>query len=138
MQEIKKIRIKRPKEKINRNCSYEIFINDRVITTLKSGEDKVIEIVGLNSDTLQAKIQWCGSNKIKTNTLKNNESVEVRGNVIFNRYLLIFCSIIPIIGILISQNREMKILGTILIVTVLILIIGTLTIWRNKWIDLKR
>ena len=135
---MKKIRIKRPKERFNKNCSYEVFINDKIITTLRNGDEKIIEIDEKTSDSLKAKIQWCGSNEIKTDSLKDNESVEISGNVFFNRYLLIFCSLIPIIGILISQNGEMKNLGLILIVTVLILIIGTLTIWKNKWIDLKR
>ena len=133
---MKTIRLTRPKERFNSNCSYKIFINDRLITTLKNGEDKVIDVNESISNSLQAKIQWCGSKKITTDSLKNNETIQISGNVLFNRYLLIFTSLIPITGILIAQNRETKTLGLILIVIVLILLIGTLTIWKNHWIDL--
>lgn len=133
---MKTIRLTRPKERFNSNCSYKIFINDRLITTLKNGEDKVIDVNESISNSLQVKIQWCGSKKITTDSLKNNETIQISGNVLFNRYLLIFTSLIPITGILIAQNRETKTLGLILIVIVLILLIGTLTIWKNHWIDL--
>jgi hypothetical protein len=41
---MRKITLHRPKESLNKNCSYEILVGNRTLTELKNGEEKIIEI----------------------------------------------------------------------------------------------
>ena len=76
---MKKITLHRPKESFNKNCSYEILVGKRTLTELKNGEEKTIEIpTELRNETLKAKIQWCGSEKIELQNLNENEKIIVK------------------------------------------------------------
>ena len=108
------------------------------IAELKNGEEKIIEISNSNSDYLKAKIKWCGSKKIDLKSINENDSLEFKGNTFFNRYLLILSSLIPIIGILIGNYDGMRNLGAGLIIIVMIILIGSITIWKNNWIKIER
>ena len=134
---MKKILLKRPKENFNKCCTYEIFISDKKIVELKNGEEKTVEIPISNSEFLKAKINWCGSKKINLKTINKNDSLEFKGNILFNRYLLILSPLILIIGILIGKYDGMKNLGGGLIILVMILLIGSITIWKNNWIKIE-
>ena len=136
---MKNIVLKRPQEKFNKNCAYQIYLNDKILTTLKNGEEKVVKINdSSDSGFLKAKIHWCGSPKIALNTIEEYDSIEFVGNKIFNRYLLILSPLILIIGLLIGKNSEVKNFGPGLMVIVLILLIGSITVWKNNWINLGR
>jgi len=136
---MKKITFIRPKESFNKNCSYEIFIGTRKLTELKNGEKKTIEIPKeYENEKLKAKIQWCGSEKINLNN--ENEILEVKGNKLFNKYLPFVGGIFPLTGIIIfsKQNQTLKNIGIGILVLLLLYVIGILTVWRNKWLNIER
>ncbi len=136
---MKKITLHRPKESFNKNCSYEILVGKRTLTELKNGEEKTIEIpTELRNETLKAKIQWCGSEKIELQNLNENEKIIVSGNKFLNKKMPLFGAMFPLIGLM-SFNLKIisKNIGIAIIVCVLIGILGTITIWRNKWLNIK-
>jgi hypothetical protein len=136
---MKKITLHRPKESFNKNCSYEILVGKRTLTELKNGEEKTIEIpTELRNETLKAKIQWCGSEKIELQNLNENEKIIVSGNKFLNKKMPFFGAMFPLIGLM-SFNLKIisKNIGIAIIVCVLIGILGTITIWRNKWLNIK-
>ena len=136
---MKKITLHRPKESLNKNCSYEILVGKRTLTELKNGEEKTIEIpTELRNETLKAKIQWCGSEKIELQNLNENEKIIVSGNKFLNKKMPLFGAMFPLIGLM-SFNLKIisKNIGIAIIVCVLIGILGTITIWRNKWLNIK-
>jgi len=136
---MKKITLIRPRESFNKNCSYEIFIGKRKLTELKNGEEKTIEIPKeYENDKLKAKIQWCGSKK--TNLHSSNEVFEIKGNKFFNKYLPFIGGIFPLTGIIIfsKQNQTIKNIGIGILVLLLLFVIGILTVWRNKWLNIER
>ena len=138
---MKKITLIRPRESFNKNCSYEIFIGKRKLIELKNGEEKTIEIPNeYEKNNLKAKIQWCGSKKIKLNLNNENEIFEVTGNKLFNKYLPFIGALFPLTGIIIfsKQNPIFKNIGIGILILLLLYVIGTLTIWSNKWLKIEK
>ena len=71
---MKKLILKRPNERFNKNYSYEIFVDNEKLTELKNGEEKVVEIPNeLDKAVLRAKILWCGSKNHNLSGFKNGE-----------------------------------------------------------------
>ncbi|MRT91719.1 hypothetical protein [Ancylomarina sp. 16SWW S1-10-2] len=135
---MKNITIHRPKESFNKNFSYKILVGNRILTELKNGEEKIIEIPDEN-ESIKAKIQWCGSEKMELRNLSESDRIIVNGNKFLNKILLFSGSILPIIGLMMfSYGLISKNLGTGIIVLFVIGIIGTLTIGKNKWLRLKK
>ena len=135
---MKKITLFRPKESFNKNFSYKILVGNRIITELKNGEEKIIEIPDEN-DPIKAKIQWCGSNKMELHDLSENDKIILSGNKFLNKTLLFSGGILPIIGLMMfSYGLISKSLGAGIIVLFVIAMIGTLTIGKNKWLKLEK
>tara|TARA_B100000508_G_scaffold137964_1_gene133304 strand:+ start:19 stop:444 length:426 start_codon:yes stop_codon:yes gene_type:complete len=139
---MKKITLKRPLEKFNQNCSYDILVGKHKLTDLKNGEEKIIE---LNSDlqnkNLKAKIQWCGSEKMELSKIPEDGIVNVSGNKLLNKRLPFLGAIIPLIGLTFTLNHqfiELKYLGVVILILLILGAIGVLTIWKNSWIKLER
>ncbi len=125
---MKQVTIKRPIESFNKNCSYAIIISGNKIAEINNGETKVIE-VNDDSDEVQAKIYWCGSNKMSMDQGQN--SVEITGNKFFNKWLPFSGSLLIILGLAFTINHEiawLKTLGIVLMILYLFFLIGTLTI----------
>ncbi len=136
---MKKITLNRPKESFNKNCSYEILVGNKYLTDLKNGEEKTIEIPNeFNTESLKAKIQWCGSEKMELRDLAENEKIIVSGNKFLNRKMPLFGAMFPLIGLMFF-NLEIvpKNIGIGIFIIFLVAIIGTITIWKNKWLKLK-
>ena len=136
---MRKITLHRPKENFNKNCSYEILVGKKYLTELKNGEEKIIEIPSeFNNETLKAKIQWCGSEKMELRNLSENGKIIVSGNKFLNKKMPLFGAMFPIIGLMFFNLKIVpKIIGIGIFVIFLIGIIGTITIWRNKWLNIK-
>lgn len=136
---MKRITIRRPNEKFNKNCSYIIKIGKRTFGELKNGEEKIIEISAeFECESLQVKIQWCGSNKIRLSKVAQNGIILVKGNKFLNRKMPLFGAIFPLIGLMIF-NLEIisKNVGVGIFIGFLLGIIGSVTIWRDKWLYIK-
>jgi len=136
---MKKITIHRPKESFNKNCSYQILVGQRALTELKNGEEKIIEIpTELKNETLKAKIQWCGSEKMELRNLTGDEKIVVSGNKFLNRKMPLFGAMFPLIGLMFFNLKIVpKNIGIGIFIIFLIAIIGTITIWKNKWLNIK-
>jgi len=137
---MKKITFHRPNEYFNKNCPYEIYVGNKKLTELKNGEEKVVEIPNeLEKKSLKAKIQWCGSEEIDMNKISENGKIIVSGNKLLNRKLPLIGALFPLTGIMIfiTNNVIAKNIGIGLLILFLIGLVGTLTIGRNKWLNLK-
>ncbi|GET34304.1 hypothetical protein PbJCM13498_31670 [Prolixibacter bellariivorans] len=138
---MKKIKLYRPIENFNKNCSYEILVNGKKMTDLKNGEEKVIGISNeLGKLNLRAKIQWCGSEKLLISESNNIEVIKVTGNKFLNRQMPFAGGLFPLTGIVIfSGNSELfKNIGIGILILLLLGLIGTLTIWKSRWLKVIR
>jgi hypothetical protein len=132
------VRITRASEWFNRNVNYTIVLNGEEITKLSNGEEKLITL-DLPA-TIQAKILWCGSEKIdiKENT---NSIKEVR--IRAHHYTHIIISIVApslllisgFINIIYPENGA-KGFFTGILAGLMISCVGLLTIWRDKWLKI--
>ncbi len=135
---MRKITVKRPIERFNRNCSYRIFIDDENEIELKYGEEKTIE-VDSKSELLTAKIHWCGSKKIKLTDTVNDTVFEARGNKFLNQRFPIL-AVVPLFAssfALNSGSEILKNLGMGLLIVLFAFVIAILTIGRKKWLNIK-
>ncbi|TRZ41957.1 hypothetical protein [Robertkochia solimangrovi] len=135
---MKTIIVSRPKENFNKYCSYKILVRDQVLSDLKNGEEKMIELPpDFENEELSAKIQWCGSKKLNLKNITDNEKVTVKGNVFLNRKLSLLGAIFPLLGLIIFKlNIFPKNIGIAIFVVMILAVIGTLTIGKNKWLTL--
>ncbi|WP_299778610.1 hypothetical protein [uncultured Formosa sp.] len=136
---MRKITLFRPKENFNKNCSYEILVGKKYLTELKNGEEKIIEIPSeFKNETLKAKIQWCGSEKMELRNLSENGKIIVCGNKFLNKKMPLFGAMFPLIVLMFFNLKIVpKNIGIGIFVIFLFGIIGTITIWRNKWLNIK-
>ncbi|OBX24911.1 hypothetical protein [Gelidibacter algens] len=140
---MKKLKLHRPKERFNKNYAYEIFVGNRKLTELKNGEEKVIEISDeFGNETLKAKIQWCGSEKLNLNIFADNESLKVSGSDFLNRKVIWIISILPTTGALMfgygRESSTIKYVGIVLFFSILIFIFWVLIIAKNKWLRIEK
>ena len=136
---MKSITIYRPYEAFNKNVAYDILLGNTYLTTLHNGEEKSIEIPdAYQTATLKAKIQWCGSAKWELKHLNENEKIRVSGNNFLNSKLPLFGALFPLIGLVFFDLEVVpKNLGIAVFILFLFGIIGTLTIGRNKWLNIR-
>lgn len=134
-----KIKLYRPVEDFNKDSSYAVLINGKKVAELKNGEEKTIEI-GDEPETLnlKAQIHWCGSKKLSCLNLNNDGTIKVTGNKFLNKQLPLLGSIFPLTGMLIfNKNNELfKNVGIAILVLLLLGVIATLTLWKNKWLEI--
>ena len=136
---MKNITLVRPRENFNKNCSYEIYIGKKYLTELKNGEKKTVTIPKeFKAESLFAKIQWCGSNKMKLQNLTQHKKIIVSGNKFMSKKMPLFGAMFPLIGLMIYNLKIIpKNLGISFLIICLIGIVGTITLWRNKWLNIK-
>jgi len=135
-----KITLHRPEESFNKTFSYKVLVGKKYLTELKNGEQKTIEIPSdLANETLKAKIQWCGSERLELRQLYNSEKIVISGNEFLNRKMLIIGAMFPLIGLMLfNLNIVPKNIGIGVFILFLIGITGTITLWRNKWLNIER
>lgn len=136
---MRKITLHRPKESFNKNCSYQILVGKKYLTELKNGEEKIIEIPSeLENGTLTAKIHWCGSKKMELPNLSENGKLIVSGNKFLNKKMPLFGAMFPLIGLMFFNLKIVpKNIGIVIFVVFLVVLFGTITIWRNQWLYIK-
>jgi hypothetical protein len=136
---MKKITLHRPKESFNKNCSYKILVGKKYLTDLKNGEEKTIEIPNeFNDEYLKAKILWCGSEKMELRNLTGDKKIVITGNKFLNKKMPLFGSIFPIIGLMFFNLKIVpKNVGIGIFIIFLLALLGTITFWRNKWLNIK-
>lgn len=116
------------------------MLGKTLIADLKNGEEKTIEL-DPKEEFLSAKIQWCGSKPIKLSDLGSQKTFEIKGNAFLNQKMPLMGSIIPLLGLTFSINSGNEVLkysGIGLIVLFVLFVIGTLSIWKNKWLLISK
>ena len=134
---MKKLTIKRPHENFNKYCTYELFVGKSKIADLKNGEENSIEIpTELENEQLYAKTHWCGSTKINISNIEPNSTISISGNEFLNRRMPFIIGLFPVVGIIIftGTSQLTKNIGIGVLVLLLVFLVGTLTIGRNKWL----
>ncbi|MCU0383984.1 MAG: hypothetical protein MUF68_07940 [Cyclobacteriaceae bacterium] len=133
------IKITRLKEWANRRFPYQIIVNDKEQFELGNGEGKNIVIE--QASTIQAKIMWCGSAKIKIhNSNANIKEVRIKANkrinVVYPFGVLLTIFLVSIINLIFPENGAKDFMIGMLVVLIIFLI-GLLTIWRDKFLDIE-
>jgi len=137
---MKPLKIKRHHENFNKFCSYDLFVGSDKIANLKNGEEKSIEIPAeLENEELYAKIQWCGSRKIKVSNIEQNATLTITGSEFLNRRMPFIIGLFPVVGIIIftGTSQLTKSIGVGVLVLLFVFLVGTLTIGRNKWLRVE-
>lgn len=137
---MKKITFIRPVESFNKNCSYRIVLGGTLLAELNNGEKKVIEISpGRETEKCKATLQWCGSHSFQLKDLPDDEIVYIRGNKFLNRTMPIMGGIVPIILVLMLNISGVlaKNIALVLLCLVMIGLIGTITVGKNRWISIS-
>ena len=129
---MKQVTIKRPLESFNNNCPYAIVISGNKIVEIRNGETKVIEV---SDDAMVI------SERFDVNIEKGENTIEISGNKFFNKWLPFSGSLLVILGMTFTINHDitwLKTLGILLMVLYVLFLIGVLTIWKNKWLTIKK
>jgi len=141
---MKRITFKRPKESFNQSVSYKIFIGNKLLTELKNGKEKTIEIpTEFENKLIKAKmLKWWGSEKVQLNSLSENEILKIKGNKFLNKKAIFIIALLPLTGVLMfgygKESLIVKNIGIGLFVLIISFAIGFLTIGRNKWLNIER
>lgn len=137
---MKKLILKRPEESFNQYCSYSIMVDGKKLTELKNGEEKIIEISpDLIDKPLKAKIQWCSSKEYPLSQFNDLKKIEVTGNKFLNRRIPLVGALFPLVGIVIFNGEYtagLRNLGIGILLILIVGLIGTITIWKDKWLKL--
>lgn len=136
-----KITFRRPLEKFNKNCSYQIIADGKRLAELKNGEEKTVELPeNVEHLCVRAKIQWCGSGCLKLDTSSSTEILKVTGNEFLNRKMPLFGAIFPLTGMILftgtNQFFRHSVIG--ILVFLMIGIIMTLTVWKDRWLKIEK
>ena len=133
------VKIKRLKEWANRRFSYKIFVDGKEQFEIADGQERILTLD--NGATLQAKLMWCGSEKIYVPTdsgqkrelrVKANKGPNIRFPF-FALIILISCGVIN----LVYPDNGAKEFMTSLGVGIIIYALCLMTIWRNKFLDIE-
>jgi hypothetical protein len=134
------LKIKRLKEWANRRFNYKIIVDGQERFDIANGQERILTVD--NTTTLQAKLMWCGSEKVNITADREQQIKEIRlkankgPNIRFPFFaltVLILCSVIN----LAYPDNQFKEAITSILVGVIIYAIALVTIWRNKFLDIE-
>jgi hypothetical protein len=134
------LKIKRLKEWANRRFNYKIIVDGQERFDIANGQERILTVD--NTTTLQAKLMWCGSEKVNIAADREQQVKEIRIKVnkgpnirfpFFALTVLILCSVIN----LAYPDNQFKEAITSILVGVIIYAIALVTIWRNKFLDIE-
>lgn len=133
------LKITRLKEWVNRRFSYKILLDGQEHFEIGNGEEKLISID--NPVTIQAKIMWGSSKKIKVDVNGNSiREIRISANKQTSiRFPIAAFSIVMICSVvnLIYPDNGAKDFMTGLLIGVMVPLIGFLTIWRDRFLDIE-
>lgn len=133
------LKIKRINEWANKRFTFRIIVEGKEEFEIANGQERIIMID--SPVTLQAKLMWCGSKKINISMDKDSES-EVRissnkqANIRFPIAALSIFTICILVNLIYPENGARDFI-TGLLAGVMVPLLGFLTIWRNKFIDIE-
>lgn len=130
----------RPTEPFNGRCSYTILAGDQVVAELANGESATVPLPPeLEGSTLRARHHWVGSVEVPVSDLPDGGRVQVSGSELLNRKLPLAGAMMPLtmLALLGAGNGVFKAGGTAVLVVLLLGLVGTLTVWRDRWLRLE-
>ncbi len=133
------LKIIRLKEWANKRFNYKVILDGQEQFEIANGQERLISID--NPVTIQAKIMWGSSKKIKV-AVNNDKIKEIRisankqTNIIYPILalsIIMTCSIIN----LVNPDNDIKDFMTGLLIGVTVPLLGLLTIWRDNFLDIE-
>ena len=133
------LKIIRLKEWANKRFNYKVILDGQEQFEIANGQERLISID--NPVTIQAKIMWGSSKKIKV-AVNNDKIKEIRisankqTNIIYPILalsIIMTCSIIN----LVNPDNDIKDFMTGLLIGVAVPLLGLLTIWRDNFLDIE-
>lgn len=133
------LKITRLKEWANKRFAYKIILNGQEYFEIESGQERLISIE--NPVTIQAKIMWGSSKKVKVDVSNDKiKEIKISANKRTNiRYPIVAFSIVMICSVvnLIYPNNGAKDFMTGLLIGALVPLLALVTIWRDKFLDIE-
>ena len=133
------IKIRRLTEWANRRFSYKIFVDGDELFEIANGQEKCVSFD--KGATVQAKLLWCGSKTVNL-SVDNGQIKELivkannGPNIIFPFFALTILILCGVVNIIYPENGA-KVYMTSIMVGIIIYALCLLTIWRNKFLDIK-
>jgi hypothetical protein len=133
------LKITRLREWANRRFSYKILVDGKEQFEIANGQERFLTVD--SGTTLQAKLMWCGSERVNISTdkgqikelrIKANKGPNIRFPC-FALTVLILCSVVN----LVYPDNGAKTFMTSIMVGVIIYALFLVTIWRNKFLDIE-
>lgn len=133
------LKIKRLKEWANKRFNYKVVLDGQEQFEIANGQERLISID--NPVTIQAKIMWGSSKKIKV-AVNNDKIKEIRisankqTNIIYPIValsIIMTCSVIN----LANPDNGAKDFMTGLLIGVAVPLLGLVTIWRDNFLDIE-
>ena len=133
------LKITRLKEWANRRFTYKVILDGQEQFEIANGQERLISID--NPVTIQAKIMWGSSKKIKV-AVNNDTIKEIRisankqTNIIYPIVVLSIITTCSVIN-LVNPDNDAKDFMTGLLIGVAVPLLGLLTIWRDNFLDIE-
>lgn len=136
---MKQLTIKRLKEWSNRRFAYKILFDGQEQFELANGQERLIALD--QPMTVQAKIMWGSSKKIKVDVNDNTiKEIRIKANKEYNIRLpftilsiIILCTVVN----LLYPDHGIKDFMLGLLLGAMVPLIGLLTIWRDRFLDIE-
>ena len=133
------LKITRLTEWANRRFKYKIFIDGKEQFEIANGQERFLTVD--SGTTLQAKLMWCGSERVNIPTDKGQiKELRIKANKgpnirfpFFALTVLILCSVVN----LVYPDNGAKTFMTSIMVGIIIYALCLVTIWRNKFLDIE-
>jgi hypothetical protein len=133
------LKITRLREWANKRFAYKIILDGQEKFEIANGQERLVSID--NAVTVQAKIMWGSSKKVKVDNSDDKiKEIRISANKQTNIRLpiaafsiVMFCSVVN----LIYPDNGAKDFMTGLLIGVVASLIGLLTIWRDKFLDIE-
>jgi hypothetical protein len=133
------LKITRLREWANKRFVYKIILDGQEKFEIANGQERLVSID--NAVTVQAKIMWCSSKKVRVDNSDGKiKEIRISANKQTNIRLpiaafsiVMFCSVVN----LIYPDNGAKDFMTGLLIGVVASLIGLLTIWRDKFLDIE-
>lgn len=132
------LKVKRIPEWANRRFSYTLVVDGKEITTIANGEEKLLTVTA--GATLQAKLMWCGSEKVIVPATAQEIAVHVATNkglsLVFPIVALILFAAFGVASLM-GIGADATWAFTLLIIGVMGYAVCLLTIWRRKFLTIE-
>jgi len=133
------LKITRIREWANRRFSYKILVDGNEQFEIANGQERFLTVD--SGTTLQAKLMWCGSERVNISTDKGQiKELRIKANKGPNirfPFLALTVLILCIIINLVYPDNGLKEAMISIAVGVIIYALALLTIWRNKFLNIE-